>query len=177
MGLVICKHVNEFGGQFWIRSGPRDNVNTRLRASETQNAMKLRIFYAEDSNLDVHLVREALSLQGLDFDLTVATDGEKALIFLKRIENDVSRPDVVLLDLNLPRVTGYELLETVRQNESTSKIPVIIVSSSDSLRDRERATQLGATLYFVKPFTLDGFSKLALAVKQIASSGNWPPDT
>jgi chemotaxis family two-component system response regulator Rcp1 len=165
----MCKSVNGFGGQIWSRSEPGNNANVLLRDNGSRDAMKLRILYAEDNNLDMHLVREALSQQGLDFDLTVATDGEKALIFLKHIENDVSRPDVVLLDLNLPRVTGHELLQTVRQNKLTSKIPVVILSSSDSSNDRERAARSGANLYFVKPCDFDGFTQLALAVKRIAS--------
>lgn len=112
------------------------------------------------------MVREALEHHGLDFDLVVQTDGEQMMQLVERIEADEETcPDLILLDLNLPRRTGIEVLKYIRETKSCSRTPVLIVTSSDAPRDRQSARDLGATEYFRKPSNYDAFLKLGELVK------------
>jgi DNA-binding response OmpR family regulator len=131
-----------------------------------------QIALIEDTEADVFLVREALEQAGLEFDLLVLQDGEKAVEFIAAIETGqaASCPHLIILDLNLPMVSGQEILERVRQTSKCSLVPVIILTSSESPRDRAEVLRLGATEYFQKSSRLDEFMKLgALARKLIES--------
>jgi CheY-like chemotaxis protein len=132
---------------------------------------RLGIFYAEDNVGDVKLVREALVEEELDFDLRVAKDGEEGLALLSQFGQRIPAPNVILLDLNLPKVNGLVLLAAARHNKISSEIPVIIFTSSDSRDDREQAAKFGATQYFLKPADLDGFSDLAVTIRNLAGLG------
>src|SRR6185295_15514564 len=123
---------------------------------------KFRIILVEDAKPDVMLAREALKRGGLDFELSVLNDGEKAVELIDRLDNDQSAPipDLVLLDLNLPKKSGLQVLERIRNSHRCSQIPVVVVTSSDSPRDRDQVTHLGATRYFQKPSNLDDLMKL-----------------
>jgi len=128
-----------------------------------------QILLIEDAEPDVFLVREALRRAGLDFDLKVLDDGEKAVEFIDHLDEDcgTSCPQVVLLDLNLPKRTGDQILEHMRHSERCNHVPVIIVTSSDSPKDRAQTARLGATVYFRKPSRLDEFMKLGPLVRGI----------
>jgi DNA-binding response OmpR family regulator len=127
------------------------------------------ILLIEDAEPDVFLVREALRQAGVSFHLKVLDDGEKAVEFIERLEQDASVecPKLVLLDLNLPKRSGDQILERMRQSGRCSTVPVIIVTSSDSPKDRALTSRLGATLYFRKPSRLDEFMKLGPLVRQV----------
>ena len=84
---------------------------------------------------------------------------------------EVPRPDIVLLDLNLPRVSGHVILGTLRRSPLCGTVPVVIVSSSDSPHDRKEASRLGATRYFCKPNDYDEFMKLATLVLEVVETG------
>ena len=128
----------------------------------------MQVVLAEDNPGDVFLVREALDTHGLVVQLTVQQDGEEMLRFIERIDSgDESCPDLVLLDLNLPKRSGETLLKRIRESPLCSKIPVLIVTSSDSPRDRETSARLGASGYFRKPPDFDEFLRLGLVVKQL----------
>jgi CheY-like chemotaxis protein len=128
----------------------------------------LNIILVEDAAADVFLVRQALEKDGLSFHLQVLEDGEKALDFIEGLDQtDVLCPDVMLLDLNLPKRTGDQVLERMRSSRRCRHIPVVIVTSSDSPKDRARAASLGATRYFQKPSRLDDFMKLGPLVKSV----------
>ena len=123
---------------------------------------------AEDNPADILLVREAFRHHNMSVDLTSFKDGEEMLRYTKRVEaGEMPCPDIVLLDLNLPRVSGHFILEAIRQNPLCARVPVVIVSSSDSPRDRSEATRLGATRYFCKPSDFDEFMKLGLVVQEV----------
>jgi DNA-binding response OmpR family regulator len=135
----------------------------------------VNILLIEDAEPDVFLVREALKSAGLDFQLTVLDDGEKALHFidaLDRSDNEVC-PHVILLDLNLPRCSGEEILDHIRRSDRCKNIPVLVITSSDSPRDKVSVSNLGASLYFRKPSRLDEFMRLGLLVRELieADSG------
>lgn len=126
-----------------------------------------QIVLAEDNPGDVRLIREALNLQSFEYDLHVQRDGEQMLDFLDRLERgEVPCPDLVLLDLNLPRTEGTEILARLHQSPHFASVPVIIVSSSDSPRDRETHLLLGAADYFLKPSDYDAFMELGSMVRK-----------
>ena len=141
----------------------------------------VRILLAEDNDGDVFLVRRALEKQGLSCELAVARNGEEALRLLDSAEvgSPVDAPQLILLDLNLPRVDGGEILAHLRKTEAFSQTPVIVLTSSDSPRDRDLAMSLGANAYFRKPTDLRSFMQLgevienALAERRTNRPGDW----
>ncbi len=128
-----------------------------------------RILLIEDAEPDVFLVREALRQAGISSDLTVLDDGEKAVDFIDRLDQDPDSPcpNVVLLDLNLPKRSGDQILERMRRSRRCGEVTVIIVTSSDSPKDRAQTAELGATLYFRKPSRLDEFMALGALVRGV----------
>lgn len=131
----------------------------------------VRILLAEDNEGDVFLVRRALEKQGLHHELMVARNGEDALEILERARNSpgFEPPQLILLDLNLPRVNGNQILSEIRNMGLFSSTPVIILTSSDSSKDRELALQLGADLYFHKPTDLNSFMQLGRVIEETLS--------
>lgn len=138
-------------------------------------AVAVNVLLVEDSPADVYLVREAMKAEGAPFHIQVAEDGELAMEMLDRVEAEGGpAPDVLLLDLNVPRRDGIQILERVRRSARCRDIPVVVMSSSDSPVDRQRALSLGATQYFRKPSTLDEFmqlGRLVLLVHRNAQGG------
>ena len=132
----------------------------------------LLILLAEDNPADVILIEEALNEHGLRYSLRVFRDGAEAASFLGTIQckDDSGCPDIALLDLNLPKVEGHELLRMIRAHPVCSNLPVIIVTSSDSPEDRQTAARFGASYYFRKPSNLTEFMKLGAIVKDVAQA-------
>ena len=128
---------------------------------------KVRVLLVEDSAADAYLIREALEGENLNFDLHVIQDGEQAAKLLMALENSSqSWPDVVLLDLNMPRCEGREVLQRIKQTPRGNSVPVIVITSSNSPADREDVFKLGATSYFRKPSDLNEFLKIGAVVRQ-----------
>jgi len=128
-----------------------------------------QIVLVEDAEPDVFLVREALRSGGLDFSLRVFDDGEKAVDFIDEIDagETVPCPHVLLLDLNLPKRSGAQVLEHMRQSQRWRNVPVVILTSSDSPKDKEQTARLGATRYFRKPSRLAEFMRLGEIVREL----------
>jgi two-component system response regulator len=129
-----------------------------------------RIFLAEDNPADVYLVREAFQHHGLHCELHIASNGEEAIEYVRAIGRgpDSPGPHLAMLDLNLPRVDRGDILREFQENPACSRIPLIVLSSSDSERDLRATGQLPeASLYFRKPADLDAFLELGALVKQI----------
>jgi DNA-binding response OmpR family regulator len=127
------------------------------------------IVLVEDAEPDVFLVREALQQNGLEFNLRVFGDGEEASDFFDEIDRDqgVTVPRLLMLDLNLPRKTGAEVLANVRKSARLRSLPVIVLTSSDSPKDRDLAARLGATQYFRKPSRLAEFMRLGAIARNL----------
>jgi len=122
----------------------------------------LCVLVAEDNPADVFLMREALTERFAGVEIIVQEDGEQMMHWIDMAESGGARcPDVILLDLNLPRVSGEEVLWKLRHSRVFHAVPTIIVTSSDSPRDRSATASLGANHYFRKPIDLDEFMKLA----------------
>jgi chemotaxis family two-component system response regulator Rcp1 len=122
-------------------------------------ANAIEVLLVEDSPGDVRLTREALKDAKVLVNLHVAVDGVEAMAFLNRIGKytDVPRPDLVLLDLNLPKKDGREVLEEMKVSSSLKTIPVVILTTSASDTDILRSYRLHANCYITKPVDLEGF--------------------
>ena len=129
---------------------------------------KLAVLLVEDNPADVFLVEEAIKEHQLPVHLVVVEDGEAAIRFLERanVETDTV-PRAVVLDWNLPRRSGSEVLQHLRTSTSFADIPVIVFTSSDSRWDRELAAQLGATRYFRKSADFDEFMEIGNVLEEI----------
>ena len=127
------------------------------------------ILIVEDNRADVFLIRESLETAQIDADLEVVSDGEQAIRFFQRAERDLAAPcpALVLLDINLPKRQGRDVLKHLRQSGRCSDAVVLIVTSSDSAHDREEMTELGAKGYFRKPSEYRDFMKLGDLVKTL----------
>jgi len=124
---------------------------------------------AEDNPGDVLLFREALRSCNLAYEMILAEDGEKALKLLERAgtPGNMVTPDLIVLDVNLPRRSGQEVLRWVRGNPSLATVPVIILTSSASPDDKTMATQLGADLYVQKSSDLDEIFQIGHTVQDL----------
>jgi len=120
-----------------------------------------RVLVIEDSKADVFLIREALYSAGVRAEIDVVHDGQAALRFL----DEEARPALVVLDLNLPKYGGREVLRHIRANMRTKDLPVLVVTSSALSQDREELTALGFDGYFQKPSDYAEFLKLGPLVK------------
>ena len=120
------------------------------------------VLLVEDSPEDVILTQEAFEAQDFDATLHVVGDGEKAMRFLRAASR---KPDLVLLDLNLPRKSGLEVLDEMRADESLAHIPVIMLTSSAAQSDVQAAYARGANAFVVKPLELDAFMDLIGSIR------------
>jgi CheY-like chemotaxis protein len=154
-------------------SGPRASRTPAQFSHSHFHSMQNRpihILLVEDNAADVRLVRDALGQQQLVSEIHQCSDGEQALAYLARMRtgaDDAPYPQVVLLDLNIPKGEGFEILNALRASEQTAHIPAIVMSSSDSPVDRGRAAQAGGAVYFRKPLDLDEFMKLGCLVRDV----------
>jgi chemotaxis family two-component system response regulator Rcp1 len=131
-----------------------------------RDAEPIEILLVEDSPGDVRLTREAFKDAKVHINLHVASDGTDAMAFLKR-EGDyanVPRPDLILLDLNLPKKDGREVLEEIKQSPTLKSIPVVILTTSASDADILRSYKLHANCYITKPVGLDGFLEVVKSI-------------
>jgi chemotaxis family two-component system response regulator Rcp1 len=127
------------------------------------------ILLAEDNPADVYLIREALREHGVDARVQVASDGREVLQLIFPEKANVAEPrlDLIILDLNLPRHDGIEILERLRGSAQLAGVPVVVLTSSDSPRDQKVANQLGATCYLRKPSSLEQFLALGEVLKKL----------
>jgi chemotaxis family two-component system response regulator Rcp1 len=129
------------------------------------------VLVVEDNEADVALIQEAIQAANLTLVVHIVKDGDQAVRFFDRAETDsnMPRPDLVILDINLPKRAGSDVLKYMRQSQRCRDALVLAVSTSDSARDRERMTELGANGYFRKPSEYDEFMKLGAVIKQLLS--------
>ena len=127
----------------------------------------LRMLLVEDCPSDVRLVREALKVTPVTVDLAVVFDGVEAMEYLHRSESGLcDRPDLILLDLNLPRKNGREVLSEVKASQTLKQIPVIVMTSSKADEDVSQAYSLNANSYITKPNDLDDYVSVVRAIEE-----------
>jgi chemotaxis family two-component system response regulator Rcp1 len=131
--------------------------------------MMPEVLLADDNPSDVYLIREALREHAVDCTLHVVSDGKEALgaIAAETGNCDPGSIELIILDLNLPRHDGIEILQKLRESQRLEHIPVVVLTSSDSPRDRVLANELGATRYLRKPSSLDEFLSLGAVFKDL----------
>ncbi|MFA7350242.1 MAG: response regulator [Methylotenera sp.] len=134
---------------------------------ESEVSRQVEFLLAEDNPGDVRLTQEALRESKIRNNLNVVTDGMEALAFLRKQGKyaDSPTPDVVLLDLNLPKKDGREVLAEIKSDPVLKRIPVVIITSSEAEKDILRTYDLHANCYVSKPVDLDQFIRVIQAVE------------
>jgi chemotaxis family two-component system response regulator Rcp1 len=126
----------------------------------------IEVLLVEDSPGDVRLTQEAFRDANLSIHLHVATDGVEAMAFLRHEGKHANapRPDFILLDLNLPKMDGREVLAHIKEDDSLKTIPTVILTTSDAEADIVKSYQLRANCYLSKPVQLDAFETLVKSI-------------
>jgi two-component system, chemotaxis family, response regulator Rcp1 len=126
----------------------------------------IEVLLVEDSPGDVRLTREAFKDAKVLINLHVASDGAEAMAFLRRETEhaNAARPDLILLDLNLPKKDGREVLQEIKENPALKTIPVVILTTSASEADILRSYRLHANCYITKPVDLPGFLEVVKSI-------------
>jgi CheY-like chemotaxis protein len=129
----------------------------------------LQILLIEDNPADVVLIRQALEEYGIQHCLHVVEDGAEALAYVTRMgaEPDPACPDLLLLDLNMPKADGLDVLRRLRSAEECRDTRVIVVTSSSDPKDRQAVEQLAVDAFFHKPSDLDAFMRIGELIKQL----------
>ncbi len=128
--------------------------------------MAIQVLLVEDSPGDVRLTQEAFRDANRSIHLHVAADGVEAMAFLRRegAHRDAPRPDLILLDLNLPKMDGREVLALIKEDEHLKTIPTVVLTTSDAEVDIVKSYQLQANCYLTKPVQLDAFESLVKSI-------------
>ena len=129
--------------------------------------MHPRVLQVEDCPSDVRLTQEAFRDANMSVQLHVASDGVEAMAFLRKEGAHVHapRPDLILLDLNLPKMDGREVLAHIKKDEGLKTIPIVILTTSEAEADIVNSYQLQANCYLSKPVQLDAFQSLVKSIK------------
>lgn len=128
----------------------------------------INILLIEDDPGDVELTREGLKTSKVLIDFQVVDDGVKALQYLRNqgAYADANRPDIILLDLNLPKKDGREVLKEIKSDVGLKSIPVVVLTTSDADQDIARCYLSGANCYITKPVGFDGFMKMVSSLDE-----------
>jgi CheY-like chemotaxis protein len=131
-----------------------------------ETGMSIEVLLVEDSPGDVRLTQEAFRDANTSIHLHLASDGVEAMAFLRQEGTHVHapRPDIILLDLNLPKMDGREVLALIKEDESLKLIPTVILTTSDAEADIVKCYQLHANCYLKKPVQLDAFELLVKSI-------------
>lgn len=154
---------------------PPDAAGDDQSSQGAERQSESSVLLIEDNPSDVKIITQALGQTGIRMRIDVASDGEQALSFLAQLEECAKGrlPSVILLDWNLPRVSGPEVLGYIRQSDRLSGIPVVVVTSTNSAADVREIRKLGANAHFRKPTDLDAYLALKTVVLELLSE---PPE-
>jgi two-component system, chemotaxis family, response regulator Rcp1 len=130
------------------------------------DGMPIQVLLVEDSPGDVRLTREAFRDANTSILMHVANDGVEAMAFLRHegIHAHAPRPDLILLDLNLPKMDGREVLVHIKEDDDLKTIPTVILTTSDAEADIVKSYELQANCYLTKPVQLDAFEALVKSI-------------
>ena len=145
---------------------------------DRHTAIPIEILMAEDNPADARLAIESLRDAKVPNNLTTVADGTEALAFLRREREyaDAPRPDLVLLDLNLPKMTGHELLAVMKNDPALRRIPVVVLTASEADADVFLAYDRHANSYVVKPMNVEKFQRVAKAIQDFwLATAKLPP--
>ena len=126
----------------------------------------IEVLVVEDNIGDVVLIKDAMERSGIETNLNVADDGDMAMAYLQREGQftDATRPDLIILDLNLPGKNGREVLAEIKADDTLKAIPVIVFTTSDAASDIGMAYSLGANCYLTKPMDLESYTDVVIAI-------------
>ena len=126
----------------------------------------IEVLLVEDDIGDIDLTKEAIETTKIAINLSVVRDGEQALAYLRKQGDyaDVEGPDLVLLDLNMPKKDGREVLREMKDDPDLTHIPVVVLTTSDSDEDIVKSYDLGASCYVTKPVGLEQFMKVVQSI-------------
>jgi CheY-like chemotaxis protein len=127
---------------------------------------KIKILLIEDDSDDIELLREAFDMNNISCHIDVVTEGDRAMPYL---ENAHELPDVIVMDMNLPKLHGREILAMIKKSEGLAKIPLVVLTTSSLQDDIKFSYSMGATQYITKPNTIEGFNN---TVQKIVSVSN-----
>lgn len=132
------------------------------------NYKPIKILLVEDNPADVRLATEALKEGGVESDLSVVTDGMDAINFLKKTGkfSDSPRPELILLDLNLPRKSGFDVLQVLKADPTLKSIPVIMLTTSSAEEDIAKSYSLNANCFVTKPTDLPQFLEVVKTIEE-----------
>ncbi len=134
--------------------------------TDGENRMPLEVLLVEDSPGDVRLTKEAFEAANMTVHLNVASDGVEAMAFLRRegVYANAPRPDLTLLDLNMPRMDGRQVLAEIKKDDKLKTLPIVILTTSDSEGDIVKSYELHANCYLCKPVQLTAFESLVKSI-------------
>ena len=150
---------DQFFGSLYLNKATKWEVQMEKRL--------VNFLLVEDNQDHAELVRLAFKVNNIGNSITHVENGEEALRYIKK-QNEYTKaptPDVVLLDLNLPGISGLEVLKRVKEDSSLSSIPVVVLTTSEAERDRAEAYEYRANSYLVKPLDFEQFRKLVSDLK------------
>lgn len=134
---------------------------------DSVNAQPLEILLVEDNPGDIRLIKEILKEGRINNNLNITEDGEEAMEFLRK-EGEFAnspRPDLILLDLNLPKKDGREVLEEIKEDENLRRIPVVVLTTSTAEEDILKSYDMHANSYITKPVDFDQFIKVIKSIE------------
>jgi CheY-like chemotaxis protein len=133
----------------------------------TENFKKVEILLVEDNPADVRITVEALKKSKIKNNLNVATDGVDALNYLRKLGGytEAKKPDLILLDLNLPKKDGREVLKEIKEDPDLKRIPVVILTISKADEDIIKSYNLHANCYITKPVDLEQFVEVVKSIE------------
>ena len=144
-------------------------------------SLSFEVLLIEDDLGDVELTEAALAKSKLKINLNVVNDGEEAIAYLRREGQytDAVRPNLIVLDLNLPGLSGLEILSAIKSDQRLKSIPVVILTTSDASTDISKSYELGVNCYVTKPIGLKEFVKIVNSIEdfwftvvQLPTQGN-----
>ena len=175
--ILIARGI-ERGDSGMDQKQGKDRRSTSRSQADLSARRQNEILIIEDNKPDVFLMQEALTVAGIDSVVHVVHDGAAAIHFIDSTDNDdhAPCPDVVLLDLNLPKASGGEVLRRMRASRRFRGTPVVIVTSSNSDKDRALLSELGANEFFQKAASYAEFMKLGSLVKELLNESESSDD-
>ncbi|MBI1272408.1 response regulator [bacterium] len=178
MGLAICKRIiTTHGGSIWVESEPGEGCRFLFTLPSINNIRninmrnKIEILLVEDTASDIRLTQEALKESEIDYSLVIKNDGAEAMEYLYSLKNveKIKLPDIILLDLNMPKMNGHQVLEAIKADPILRSIPVILLTVSERDEDVLEALSTKMNYYMPKPVTTEKFSLLIKAIAEVNS--------